>query len=263
MAHQVNGSEPTSVANFCSNSLLMVRHFLSVTVLACLLAVTCPAAQTAELHSHSAPHVLPVQTDSDSGQHAGGPVLQEGPFRYRLHRGDSFDVTFPFTPEFNQTVTVQPDGFVSLSSAGTIQVEGKTVPELTALIRTQYTSILHDAVVNITLKDFEKPYFIANGAIAHPGKYELRSDTTLTEAVAIAGGFTEDSKHSEVFLFRRVSNNWVELKKVDVKQMFKDSNLSEDLHLQPGDMVFVPQNRYSKFKRYIPSPGIGVNVNPY
>jgi len=241
----------------------MDRHVLALTALTGLLAIASPAGQTGGLHSQSALSVTPEKTDIGSEQHTSGPVLREGPFRYRLHRGDTFDIAFPFTPEFNQTVTVQPDGFVSLTSVGTIQVEGKTVPEITALIRTEYASILHDAVINIALKDFEKPYFIASGSVARPGKYELRSDTTLTEAVAIAGGFTEDSKHSEVFLFRRVSNNWVELKKVDVKQMFKDSDLSEDLHLQPGDMVFVPQNRYSKFKRYIPSPGLGVNINPY
>lgn len=190
--------------------------------------------------------------------HASGPALREEHFRYRLHRGDTIDIAFPFTPEFNQSVTVQPDGYISLTSVGTIHVENKTVPELAELIRANYAAILREPVVNIVLKDFEKPYFIANGALAKPGKYELRSDTTLTEAVAIAGGFTEDSKHSEVFLFRRVAENWVELKRLDVKAMYKKADLSEDLHLQPGDMVFVPQNRYSKFKRYIPSPGIGI-----
>ena len=35
-----------------------------------------------------------------------------------------------------------------------------------------------------------------------PGKYDLRSDLTVTEAVAIAGGFTDKSKHSQVVLFR-------------------------------------------------------------
>jgi hypothetical protein len=49
---------------------------------------------------------------------------------------------------------------------------------------------LHNPIINVVLKDFEKPYFIAGGQVAHPGKFDLRDDTTLTEAIAIAGGFT-------------------------------------------------------------------------
>jgi polysaccharide export outer membrane protein len=193
----------------------------------------------------------------------GSPALQQRDARYQLCPGDIFDIAFPFTPEFNQSVTIQPDGYIELTGVGNMAVAGKTVPEVTELLKATYSTILHDPVVNIVLKDFQKPYFIASGELTHPGKYELRSDTTLTEAVAIAGGFTQDSKHSSVFLFRHVSNKWVEIKRVDVKKMFKEADLSEDLHLRPGDMVFVPQSRFSKLRRYIPSPGVGVNVAPY
>jgi polysaccharide biosynthesis/export protein len=224
----------------------------------------CAAGNRQSGDGRSGPVAAPEATETGHGpeQKGASKGLQPRASRYQLRQGDIFDVTFPFTPEFNQTVTVQPDGYVALTSVGNLNVAGNTIPELTELIRTSYAKILHDPVVNIVLKDFEKPYFIASGELSRPGKYELRSDTTLTEAVAIAGGFTENSKHSEVYLFRRVANNWVELKKVDVKKMFKSADLAEDLHLQPGDMVFVPQNRYSKIKRYIPSPGVGMTVNP-
>jgi polysaccharide biosynthesis/export protein len=239
-----------------------VRGWAAAIGTAILLSAVCAfGAQKPDMHADT---VTPAGSTTDSGgQKPGGPVLQERTFRYHLNQGDTFDVTFPFTPEFNQTVTIQPDGYVALTGIGNLQVSGKTVPELSELLRTSYSKILHDPIVNIVVKDFEKPYFIASGELSHPGKYELRSDTTLTEAVAIAGGFTENSKHSEVYLFRRVSNNWVQLKKIDVKKMFKEADLSEDLHLQPGDMVFVPQNRYSKLKRYIPSPGVGMTVTNY
>lgn len=216
-----------------------------------------------EVRAEAASNTPPAIGIVGDEQKNGPPALQERGARYQLCAGDVFDIAFPFTPEFNQSVTIQPDGYVALTGVGNLQVAGKTVPEVTELLRVNYAKILHDPVVNIILKDFQKPYFIATGELAHPGKYDLRSDTTLTEAVAIAGGFTENSKHSEVFLFRHVSNRWVEVKKVDVKKMFKAADLSEDLHLQPGDMVFVPQSRLSKFRRYIPAPGVGVNMAPY
>lgn len=231
--------------------------FLGSVALCALCASGAQEKQLARPDTASSPEPAVADQKSD------GPSFQQRNARYQLCQGDIFDVSFPFTPEFNQTLTIQPDGYVALTEIGNLQLAGKTVPEATELLRQNYSKILHDPVINIVLKDFQKPYFIASGELSHPGKYELRSDTTLTEAIAIAGGFTEDSKHSEVYLFRRVSNNWVEMKKVDVKKMFKEANLTEDVHLQPGDMVFVPQNRYSKFKRYIPSPGVAMTATPY
>ena len=85
---------------------------------------------------------------------------------------------------------------------GSIFVEGQTVPELTETLKAAYAKILHDPVITIALKDFEMPYFIAAGQVTKPGKYDLRSDLTVTQAVAIAGGFNDKSKHSQVVLFR-------------------------------------------------------------
>jgi polysaccharide export outer membrane protein len=114
----------------------------------------------------------------------------------------------------------------------------------------------------VSLEDFDKPSFIAGGQVGKPGKYELRSDTTLVEGVEIAGGFTDASKHSQVVLFRHVSKDMVEAKVYNVKQMLGSRNLQEDPHLLPGDMLFVPKNKLSKIQRYIPSPGMGVFYNP-
>jgi polysaccharide export outer membrane protein len=171
-------------------------------------------------------------------------------------------LVFPFAPEFNQTVTINPDGFVTLNGIGDLYVAGKMAPELKDLLQTTYSRILHDPVVNVVLKDFEKPFFIAGGEVARPGKFDLRGDLTLTQAIAIAGGFTENSKHSQVLLFRRVSNDWAEVKVLDVKKMFQTGNLTEDMHIQPGDMFFVPQNRVSKIRKWIPYTAVTTGATP-
>lgn len=170
------------------------------------------------------------------------------------------DLHFPFTPEFDQTVTVQPDGYISLRGVGDVHVEGQTVPELTQKLQSSYQTILHDPIISIVLKDFEKPYFIVGGEVSRPGKYDLRGDTTVVQALQIAGGLGEDAKHSNVYLFRRVSNDWVETTKLNVKKMLHSGELAEDLHLRPGDMVFVPKSTMGKIRRYIPAPSAGAMV---
>jgi polysaccharide export outer membrane protein len=171
-------------------------------------------------------------------------------------------VKFKFSPEFDQTVTVQPDGFVTLDGAGDLKVENKTLPELREAIRLAYRGILHDPVITVSLKDFDKPFFVAAGQVGHPGKYELRSDTTLVEALAIAGDITPAAKHSQVVLFRHISNETVEARVINVKKMLGTHNLQEDPHLMPGDMVFVPQNKISKMQRYLPTTSMGAYLNP-
>jgi polysaccharide export outer membrane protein len=173
------------------------------------------------------------------------------------------ELNFTFVPAFNQTVVVQPDGFITLRPLGDLYVEGKTVPELTQLLQAEYGKILQKPIFTVELKDFEKAYFIASGQVARPGKYELRGDMTVAQAVAIAGGFNEKAKHSQVLLFRRVSNEWVQVMQLDMKKMLHQANLSEDLHLQPGDMLFVPQNFLSKVKDFIPAARMSIRPQDF
>src|SRR5690242_2159588 len=64
--------------------------------------------------------------------------------RYQIRPSDAFDLNFEFTPELNQSVVVQPDGFVTLREIGDVQVAGLTVPQLTDRLKLAYGKILHD-----------------------------------------------------------------------------------------------------------------------
>src|SRR6516162_10119405 len=174
------------------------------------------------------------------------PSFQDKHPRYRIHTGDVIAFNFSFTPQFNQTVTVQPDGYITLRDVGDIQVLDKTAPEVIETVRNVYSKILHDPVVSIELKDFEKPYFVVGGEVTHPGKFDMRGDTTVMQAVTIAGGLSDRARSSQLLLFRRVSQDTVEVKKIDVKRMVRNLDLSEDLHLRPGDMILVPRSNMSK-----------------
>ena len=174
--------------------------------------------------------------------------------RYRLTASDVIEVRFPYVPEFDQILTVQPDGYVSLRTAGDLRVQGRTLPEFKQMLLEVYADILREPVINIVLKEFEKPYFIAAGEVAKPGKYELRSATTLTQGLVLAGGQTNAAKLSQVLLYRRFSNEWLEVKEIDVKKMFASRDLSEDPLLRPGDTILVPKSTFSKIAPFIPKP---------
>lgn len=231
-----------------------IRLAIGATIVLVLLS-SSPAQTQTETPRSAAASPQPVSTVP------GSPELKSRYPRYKLEPGDVADLRFTFSPEFNQTVTVQPDGFVSLLEIGDLYVSGKTLPEAAEAIKSAYAQVLHDPVLSIVLTEFSKPYFIVNGVVKSPGKYDLHGDVTVSQAIAIAGGFTEASKHSEVWVYRRGDNNTVEAKKVNVKKMLAKGDLSEDSRLQSGDMIFVPQNTFSKVKGVVvPRATVGPTV---
>ena len=192
----------------------------------------------------------------------GNPLLggERRPL-YRLRPSDVLELTFTVAPEFNQTLTVQPDGYVTLKDAEMLFAEGSTLAELREAVQRAYRGYLHDPEGAVALKEFEHPYFIVGGEGRRPGKYELRSDTTVAEAVEIAGGLTSQAKHSQVVLFRRVNEDLTEARLLNLKKMLKNNGLKEDAHLKPGDFVVVPQNAMSKIARFLTRPSMSMYVS--
>ena len=191
------------------------------------------------------------------------PQLQQRNPRYIIQRQDVLLLTFPLTPEFNQTVTVQPDGYVNLQDAESLHVQGLTVPEMTAALQNAYGHVLHNPAINVDLVDFQKPLFTVSGQVGKPGQYELRADTTVAEALAVAGGMTQAAK-TQVFLFHRTSTDWFAVREVNMKDILRGKNVNEDAHLQPGDMIYVPEKFIANFRKYVPyTLNAGSYINQY
>ena len=192
----------------------------------------------------------------------GNPRLGGGRPLYRLNRSDVVALSFTLSPEFDQVITIQPDGYVFLKDAPPVLAQGLTLEDFQLAVRRAYKGYLHDPQVAVALKEFEHPYFVAGGEVGRPGKYELRGDTNVIEAVQIAGGFTHEAKHSQVLLFRHVNDDLVEARVFNLKKMLQEKNLSEAVQLRPGDLIFVPQNSISKIDRYLTKPSMSMYVSP-
>jgi polysaccharide export outer membrane protein len=235
----------------------------NLTTLAAFLFFACTSPLLAQVGAEGVDLSVLASASSPSrpaeraDERDSGADIQRRNTRYRLCASDVVSLSFPLTPEFDQTVNIQPDGFVSLVGAGDIHLEGLTTQESAEAIRAAYAKILHDPIVSIDLKDFNKPYFIVSGEVGHPGKYDLRGETSATQAIAIAGGFNDSAKHSQTLLFRRVNSDWYEVKPLNLKRILQGRDVGEDPQVLPGDMLFVPQNVISKIKKFIPSSGLG------
>jgi polysaccharide export outer membrane protein len=179
--------------------------------------------------------------------------------RYRLQPGDVVEVQYRYTPEYNQAVNIQPDGFVTLQLLGDLKLGGLDLDQAHGAILALAAARFKDPEVTLALKEFDKPRFTVGGEVNTPGRFELRGPTTVLEAIAMAGGLkTASAKHSQVLLVRRVDEAYAETRVLDLKEMVNSRNFAEDQPLRAGDMLFVPQNAISKIERFVKWANVGV-----
>jgi polysaccharide export outer membrane protein len=183
--------------------------------------------------------------------------------RYRITPADVLELRFPFVPELDQTLSVHPDGHITLREVGDLRVQGRTLPELRTAISEAYAPMVRNPEFTIVLKEFEKPYFVAAGQVARPGRYDLRGATTLTQALAFAGGPNNLAKISEVVIFRHLTDETVSVRQVNVKEMYAKRNLHEDPILRPGDTIYIPKSTLGKLEPILSKVSMGVFLNPY
>lgn len=177
--------------------------------------------------------------------------------QYQIQPGDVMEVHYRYTPEYDQTVTVQPDGYITLNLVGNVKVSQLSVEEARGAIVKQAGERLNQPEVSITLKDFQKPYFVVAGQVSSPGKFDMRENTTALQAVMLAGGFKPTAKASKIVLFRKINSDTAEVKVLDLKKIQNTSALEHDIALQNGDMLLVPENNAAKFERFMKLTNVG------
>jgi polysaccharide biosynthesis/export protein len=203
----------------------------------------------------------PIPDPADSRSNPDRPALEGRNPRYRVHVDDLLAISFPLSPELNQPhVVVQPDGYINLQGVDSVYVQGLSGPEIVETLKKAYAGTLHDPIISVDITDFQRPFFLVSGQVGKPGQYDLRHDTTVSEAIATAGGFAPTAK-TQVLVFHRVSADWVEVKKVNLKEILHGKNVNEDARLSPGDMIFVPEKAITHFRKYVPY-GIGTGLYP-
>ena len=195
----------------------------------------------------------------DDGPPTLKPAVQK---RYKLTPGDLLEVVYRYTPEFNQTVRIQPDGYIVLEIVGELKVGTLTLEETRQEIIKKATVRLKDPEVTLLLKEFQQPYFVVSGEVIQPGKFEMNESMTALQAIMLAGGFKESAKSSQIVIYRKVNLEFAEVRVVDLKGIKKTSDLENDLMLETGDFVFVPRNNFSKFEKYVRLTSLSSIFNP-
>ena len=181
---------------------------------------------------------------------------------YTVHPGDVLVVNFRYTPEFNDEITVGPDGRGVTKAAGDIMLAGLTLPQIQQEIVHGSKDKLVNPEVAVSLKSFEPPNVVVAGEVQKPGQFDLRKPTTALQAILMAGGPKEDSAMNHVYLFRRINSDTSEVHVLQLGKYSASSRAKNDLLLQPGDMILVNRDTLEKIGRFMKTFNLGVYFNP-
>lgn len=233
-----------------AKSLIVMRWLIAVLVVA--------SAASAVRAQQPTPAQTPTQTPVAPPQDPAATAVESF---YKLQPSDVVFVKYRYTPEYDATVAVRPDGYITLPIVGEVRIAGMTVADARREIVKAASVRLRDPELTVELKDFLKPRFVVGGEVGKPGQFELRGRTTVLEAIAMAGGFTKNSKHSQVVLFRRFDEDRAVTRVINAKDLARPNGDTEDPDLRSGDFLFVPQNRLSKIERFVPFSSLGWLLN--
>jgi protein involved in polysaccharide export with SLBB domain len=168
---------------------------------------------------------------------------------YRLGAGDVLDLRFPYHTDFNETVTIRPDGRLSLVMIGEVRAEGRTPVELAAVINERYEKVVRRPEVSVVVREFTPQKAYVGGEVVAPGVIDLRGRVTSLQAVLRTGGLKSSAKLDGVLLVRYSDDNIAAVRKVNLKRVLEGRE--EDAVLQPFDVLYVPTSRIGSVGRFV------------
>jgi polysaccharide export outer membrane protein len=182
---------------------------------------------------------------------AGGPVDAQGskrdasgngaPDEYRIGPEDILYIAVWKNDAITRTIPVRPDGKISLPLLSDVQAAGLTPTELQAVLVKRLSDFIQPAPeVAVIVTEVHSFKVSVIGEVARPGRYELKSWTTVSDVLAIAGGFTPFASRSRIIILRSEGNG-IRRIPFDYKKLV-DSGGAEgaSIYLHPGDTVLVP-----------------------
>ena len=156
---------------------------------------------------------------------------------YRLGAEDVLRISVWENRELTLDVVVRPDGKISFPLIQDVQVEGLTAAELASSIQHRLLSFIKDPQVSVIVTQVNAPKIFIIGNVTRPGPYPLRSETTILQALSLAGGFTQFASLRNIKLVRGTGSKQ-EVRKVNYYNII-DIGGEGNYILKPGDTIVV------------------------
>lgn len=179
------------------------------------------------------------------------PAVDEAPPDYRIARGDELNFRFFYAPELNTTATVRSDGRLALPLIGELRVEGQTLAALSAAVERLMSAQVRRPQVVINVQGSSSQRVFVGGEVARPGMQPLLGPLSLVQAVMVAEGLKDSAQPRHVILMRRGPQGERQVRVVDLEAALSGRDASQDVSLQPYDVVMVPRSGISDLNLWV------------
>jgi polysaccharide biosynthesis/export protein len=182
---------------------------------------------------------------------AAGPSSKPGPevcsAEYVIGPEDVLDIAVWNNAEITRTVPVRPDGKISLPLLDDVDAAGLTPMQLRDTLAKSLARYIATLNVSVIVREVHSFKVSVIGEVKTPGRYELKSRSTVLDVLAMAGGLTEFASRDRIAVLREESETTrqipVPYEKLTATQNSKEESKSDrpaNLCMRPGDVILVP-----------------------
>lgn len=164
------------------------------------------------------------------------PKAQNVGADYVIGPDDQLQITVWENPALTGSVLVRPDGNISLPLIGDVAAAGLTPLQLAASITEHVKNYVKDPTVNVAVLSVNSKQVIMIGEVGHVGPVSIRPGMTVLQAIVTAGGLTPFANKKKIYVLRGEPGHQQRL-----KFDYKKSLLNDDMPVQPGDRIVVPE----------------------
>ena len=169
---------------------------------------------------------------------------------YRILRHDRLSIDIYQHPDLippslvQNGILVDSSGYVSLPLVHRVRVAGLTQTEAAKLLERKYAKYLRNPALNLEV--LNKRIYVL-GEVNKPGPINIDKDyMTILEAVASAGGLTDNAVRDNIIIVSRDANGNMSLRRVDLTNFNKLR--ASNIIIKPNDVIYVQPNSAKEFK---------------
>jgi len=172
------------------------------------------------------------------------PLAVDAPsLRYRIGPLDTLNVVVWRNPELSSTVTVRPDGMISMPLVEDMQAAGRNPADLSRDVEKALGKYIRDPVVSIVVSGFQGVYADQIRIVGEAAKTQAvpyRQNMTMLDVMIQVGGMTDFADGNGAVLIRGSEGG--KQYSVRLKDLLKRGDISANVAMMPGDVIIVPQS---------------------
>ncbi len=238
---------------------MIKSRFAAILVLSLLLPLSGCLTQATKHGLATAPQGTPL-------------LIAPEPAPYTFQVGDVLDIKVMLSPEFNDQVTVRPDGMISTTVARDMRAFGRTPAQLQEDLEKLYGEQLVDPKVSVIVRSVAPTRVYVTGEVTTPGEFvSVGPNLTLLQAISRAGGVKNSAGTDKIVIIRRGAGDKAQAFAANYMKAASGADPDSDIRLAPYDVVYVPRSDigdvYLYYQQYVqqflpPSFGLGYQLNP-